>query len=610
MRSRDVRLPAVLAVGLLGGALESEAAGRALVLDSASRAVLAIDLHDGRVAARLDLPVRGIAPEMFLTPDRSRLVVVDPGRAKLTWGQKLKPLAPSFVLLIDPVRLALVAETEVGWGVAADRAASFVEPRRSRLVLSPDGERLSVYCAGYDSKKPEERHPREIVTLGLAGGHIESRMAIDRPLDGLEGLPSGRLVGFAAAREADKDEPAAPAELLFLDPQEGAVAQRTSLAGNPEPPLLSPDGQWLYLLDRGEPSGKPEKNVPGSLLVVSASTAALAATIEVGTAPRPPFADADHESFLLLSESGPSDRRASSGRLTVVRGAEAVARLAVVADPLFLRVRGDRVFVVGERAISEVDPAGWWERQQMPVQERTASELALSPDGKRGFVLFAGSRKLSVLDLERRTTVAHVGTGRGGVKFGKTLGAIAASMAATAASYGQGMAVAQTQGRSWFTYKVYAFSPGAVRTSLVVGPDGKYVYALNTQTKDVTIVDANSGTVVDKVACGGQALSLFGERGPLIVIDGETLRLLDTTNRKVTRELKFEDALRVELLATPDPARVVALGGRGFYVLDAASAEVVAQAPNMGHVAAVAFDPGETVAPVSVVEPPRGAQPR
>lgn len=105
-------------------------------------------------------------------------------------------------------------------------------------------------------------------------------------------------------------------------------------------------------------------------------------------------------------------------------------------------------------------------------------------------------------------------------------------------------------------------------------------------------------------------LSTFGERGPLIVIDGETLRLLDSTNRKVTRELRFEDALRVELRATPDPARVVAPGGRGFYVLDAVSAEVVAQVPNPGNVAAVSFDTGETVAPASAAEPPGAAHPR
>jgi hypothetical protein len=41
-------------------------------------------------------------------------------------------------------------------------------------------------------------------------------------------------------------------------------------------------------------------------------------------------------------------------------------------------------------------------------------------------VLYAASSKLGVLDLEQRKLIAEVSTGRGGVKLGKVLAAVAA----------------------------------------------------------------------------------------------------------------------------------------------------------------------------------------
>ena len=61
-------------------------------------------------------------------------------------------------------------------------------------------------------------------------------------------------------------------------------------------------------------------------------------------------------------------------------------------------------------------------------------ELAVSDDGRRGFALYQGSSKLSVLDLETQKLIDEVTTGRGGKKFAKFMGAFALSVAVTAAS--------------------------------------------------------------------------------------------------------------------------------------------------------------------------------
>ena len=54
----------------------------------------------------------------------------------------------------------------------------------------------------------------------------------------------------------------------------------------------------------------------------------------------------------------------------------------------------------------------------------------------RGFALYQASSKLLVLDLESRKPVASVATGRGGVKFGKFMGAVGMSMASAYAGAG------------------------------------------------------------------------------------------------------------------------------------------------------------------------------
>lgn len=50
------------------------------------------------------------------------------------------------------------------------------------------------------------------------------------------------------------------------------MSATVALEGNPRGPVLAPDGQFLYLLDRGRPDKNPDKNVNGRLYVVSMET--------------------------------------------------------------------------------------------------------------------------------------------------------------------------------------------------------------------------------------------------------------------------------------------------------------------------------------------------
>jgi YVTN family beta-propeller protein len=201
----------------------------------------------------------------------------------------------------------------------------------------------------------------------------------------------------------------------------------------------------------------------------------------------------------------------------------------------------------------------------------TAKELEISSDGKRGYVLYAQSSKMSVLDLDAGAVIADVTTGRGGVKFGKFLAAVAAS----AASYGAASSAASSSGGGVFFYSVYTVRPA--NTAVVLSADEKFVYVLNTNSNDVTIVDTGTREVVTKIGVGGAAnrLELLPGGAFVAVTTGaDTLHLIDTrTNAKVS---ELPDG--GNYLHSPDKRYAAAIGKNLVYCLDGASLKTLGKA--------------------------------
>ena len=216
-----------------------------------------------------------------------------------------------------------------------------------------------------------------------------------------------------------------------------------------------------------------------------------------------------------------------------------------------------------------------------------AVDMSISSDGKRGYVLFGGSSKVVVYDLLENEVLAELTTGRGGVKFAKFLGAAAA----TAASAYAGSSAASASGASYYTYNIYGVH--AASTTIVFGPEEKFVYVLNTNSNDVTIIDAATNEIVDKIGVGGDSRALIRLPGGLrmaVRTGKETLHLIDTATRKKLSEQKRGG----NFVISPDERHAVAVRDDSVLCMDGSLLERMAMAQGkFKNLMQLAFQPME-----------------
>jgi len=602
---------AILSLGFLAPAPTARSAeappARVFVLDPEGLSLTSVALGTGEVLGKATLlgrPTWGL-----VSPDGSRLVVLDPGPGKLTGRFGYHPTGQSWATVIDTRTLAVIARTELGWAVDTGH----------RLAFGPDRRRLTLSCLGYRSQKPEEALPRELVNLDLETGQITGRVEMGRSLDHLLRLDDGRSAVVFSVRETAKNQPPLPAQLRFVELATLQVQSTLSLEGDPEPPVLSPDGEHLYLLEHGKPDKRPEKNVNGRVQVFSTAGREHAVNLDAGRDPRGLVVDEAGNQVFVLSEGEPSKEKKDeiAGVLRVIRGAEVAATVPVGEEPLFLRTSPDRekLYVVSEKTLTAVDlpalsrlgtselkPAGLSLLAEQSGKS-TVKELALSTDGKRAYALYAQSSKLGILDLEGRSLVASIGTGRGGVKFGKFLAATAAT-AATAASYSTG---AGASGLSFSVSFSAVFTVAPANTTLALTKDEKHIYVLNTQSNDVTVVDTETREAVAKIGVGGSAnrLELLPGGAFVAVTTGaDTLHLIDTKSHVKTGELPDGG----NYVFAPGKHHAAAIGKGVVYCLEGATLKTLAKATGFREPTQLLFEP-EPPPPATPEPPPEPPSP-
>jgi len=154
----------VTCAGVLFGSVSpggAETRPRVFVLESEPPGLAAVALDTGESLGRLGLA--GQPERMVLSPDNSRLVVLDRGPGKDTMRFGYHPTGKSWATVIDPASLQEVGRAELCWNVDVGWASG--ARVRDPGVFSVDGRRLTLPCTGYRSQKPEETLSRQLVNL-------------------------------------------------------------------------------------------------------------------------------------------------------------------------------------------------------------------------------------------------------------------------------------------------------------------------------------------------------------------------------------------------------------------------------------------------------------
>jgi DNA-binding beta-propeller fold protein YncE len=199
------------------------------------------------------------------------------------------------------------------------------------------------------------------------------------------------------------------------------------------------------------------------------------------------------------------------------------------------------------------------------------TELQVSPDGKRAFVHYGLQHRVATLDLDARKAVGSAKTGRGGKKF---LGNMMGGLYGWAGMWAAGYSIWIRTGPSM----------------LAVRPDGRYAYAINNQTKDITVVDGATGKSVEMIGGDGYSLELLKDGRFLFEVSGSELRLVDMERNVKAAEIALPN-LR-GLFFPPDRSVGVALARQKVLVLDGASGKELARLSDFVSPDAIVFETG------------------
>jgi YVTN family beta-propeller protein len=496
------------------------------------------------------------------TPDGSRLVILDRGPGKDAGDRGWASTGKASATFVDADQMQVVGRADLGWGLSLDRPAT----------VGPDGRRLAVLCPGYQSKKAQERQATEVVVLDVGAAKEIGRITLERPPVEWIGGADGRRVYALLPRPDPKDAPGGSASLVAVDLETGAAAGSLPLAGDVTQLVPSPDGRLLYALDRGKPSGNPEKNLNGHLYVVSVEPFAVMATLDAGSGPKGAFFEESSKALVILSQAAVKGGD-QKGELRVVRAEKLETTVPVVPAPLFLRRSPDgrQLYVVGEKILKILALPSFAPVRDVPIegagtnwtsntQPGPPNELVVTPDASRGLLTYVNSSKLLVLDLNTGAKVGSVTTGRKGAKLAK----MAEVTAINAGSYFDARDAARANGDTMFSYDVYGIR--AASTNIALRPDGRFAYVLNTQTNDVTIVDTVAAKDIDKIAVGGRELVPLPSGRFVAVVSPTGLNLLDTTSNAVAGKWDLPGLL--PLTFAPDRPGVVAVAEKSVLVVD------------------------------------------
>lgn len=487
--------------------------------------------------------------------------------------------------ILDIAAQKPVRKIPLGWNV-------------SNVAISRDGRYLVCVSQGKEGKK---KASEEFGSITIVDTHNNDATAV---------LSAGRLgvqviftsdvsrIFVLSRGEPPKKKGAAyskPFVTTFTMDSEEPLA-RIELEGA-QSLTLSRDEKWLYILDGGVASKKPKDYRNGVVHVVDVSTGKLAGTFELAALPREVTVDPETDFVSVLTQTSVKDLH---GRLYQLRGNEPPVAVDVGSDPRFVtRLSNHRgLFVVthedirflpdGAPATSSLIPLNP-PKGARPLGEAFKSlggypgELLYLPDQNKAVLTVQDASggptsKVAIVNLKDNKVEHLITTGRGSVKFGKIMGAMALSLAMTSLSYYAGYSMAQATGSPYFYYNVYTFWPAPPNLELSASSDGKFIYALNTFSNDATIISSEDGAVIDRIPVGGGCRRLALAPGGKFVYSHSSgqINLINTQTNKTHVEYKLPSGRVNNLHVLEAERKIVALTSKSLLIWDAESGELVA----------------------------------
>jgi DNA-binding beta-propeller fold protein YncE len=556
MRGRGAGLATLIAGVVLGATARAEPGARAFILDSGANAVVAVDLAS---ATRLgEVLLQGTPSWIQPSPDGRHLVALDRGPGKDKKERGFEASGRSSATVIDATTLKVIGRVELGYGRVPGSSLFF-----------PEGQMVAL-CEGYDAKNAKDVLPRELVTFDLANARETGRLTLEFGTHILGQSDDERTLALIQGWPRKKKFPFPQSRVWLVDLTVPSIIT-TLEAGSWRGAHV--DGERVYLIDPGKADKKPKKNRNAAIDVIPFSeprVERLDAGWEV-------VAGMWLEQLLLVASDGTPG--GSSGEVRAFRGGVPVATLAVAESPRLVEQVEETIYVVGSKAVTLIDATTLEVTGTIPLarggkevvdDDHLPFELAVTGDGRRAVIHYPAQDKVAVLDLEGRQALGSIKTGRGKKKF---FGALLSGL-----TYGA-------------TDRIYHYGAGDP-PQMQVRPDGRFAYVLNRDTNDVTVVDVEAVTSVEKIGGGGYEVRLFGEQ--TVVVVGDEIHIIDATRNEKAREISLS-GLR-GMLTTEDGAFAVALAEQTAVILDGSTGQERGRLTGFVRATKVVFPPSPQAA--------------
>ena len=519
-------------VGLLAVPSGAQTPPRVFVLDAGAPALVAIDLASAKRVG--DLPLLGTPTWLVQSDDGRFLVALDYGPGEDKGSRGYKAAGRSWATIVDASSLKAIGRVELGFGLES-------------AVPGADG-RLTVTSSGYDAKDPKEALPRELVVVDLASARETGRLTLEPGTDLSWRSPDGRSLALLQGQPRTAKYPFPRSRISLVDVAGPSVVATLDASGWDQ---AERDAERLYLFARGRPDKDPSKNQNGSVEVIALADRRVE-KVDLGRAP----------AGILLRKDGllavVSEGAASGpmGELRLVREGKLLATLPVAAHPKWIGEVAGAIGVVGARALTLVDPERLQVSASIALEKDGEAvvgdgdrpfEVVATADQRRAFIHYPAEDKVAVVDLEQKRAIGSTKTGRGGKKLLNT------------------MMSGLTSGMS---ERIYFYNAGDP-PQLLVRPDGRFAYALNLDTNDVTVVNADTAGAELKIGAEGRWLARLSDS--MLVVVGRELGLIDTARNAKVGAVSLGE-LRGFGVA-PDGTFAVAVAEKGVAILDGATGQ-------------------------------------